>query len=60
LPILFQPGTGINKIGAIGHWFIKADGTRASKKKCGGQSLPVGIPTTLALRTGNQEKLRSD
>jgi len=54
LPILFQSGTGINKIGAIGHWFIHADGSRASKKKCGSQSLTVGI------RNGNQSQLRSD
>jgi hypothetical protein len=31
--ILFQPKTGIDKIGAIGQWFINADGTRACKKK---------------------------
>jgi hypothetical protein len=31
--ILFRPKTGIDKIGAIGHWFINADGTRASKTK---------------------------
>jgi hypothetical protein len=31
--ILFRPGTGINKIGTIGVWFINADGTRANKDK---------------------------
>jgi len=31
--ILFEPGTGINKICAIGRWFLNADGTRASKEK---------------------------
>jgi hypothetical protein len=31
--ILFQPGTGINKVASIGRWFINADGTRASKDK---------------------------
>jgi len=30
--ILFQPGTGIAKIGAIGRWFINPDGTKANKK----------------------------
>jgi hypothetical protein len=54
LPILFQPGTGINKIGAIGHWFTDSGGSRVSKKKCGSQSSLDGI------RNGNQAQLRSD
>jgi len=31
--ILFQPGTGINKVCSIGRWFINPDGTRANKDK---------------------------
>jgi hypothetical protein len=31
--ILFQPGTGINKICSIGRWFVNANGSRASKDK---------------------------
>ena len=31
--ILFQPGTGINKVCSIGRWFINPDGSRASKDK---------------------------
>ena len=54
LPILFQSGTGINKIGTIGHWFTDSKGSRVSKKKYGSQSLTVGI------RNGNQSQLRSD
>jgi len=30
--ILFQPGTGINKVGMVNHFFINPDGTRASKE----------------------------
>jgi hypothetical protein len=29
--ILFQPHTGINKVGSIGWWFINPDGTKANK-----------------------------
>jgi hypothetical protein len=29
--VLFQPGTGINKVCSIGRWFINADGSRANK-----------------------------
>ena len=31
--ILFQPGTGINKVGMVNHFFINADGSKANKKK---------------------------
>ena len=52
--ILFRTKTGIDKTGMINDYFINADGTKASKKKCGSQSFPVGIPTMLALLNRSQ------